>query len=106
MENIMSDEMETQQSTMDAMLQAIQYKNLAQSRAHFDNLMQDKISDALEAEKINIASQIYNPQAEVEEPEEDFENETMEADAESDWDDVEAEVEAAFEEGDEEELEV
>lgn len=91
------------QSTMDAMLQAIQYKNLAQSRHHFDNLMQDKISDALEAEKVNLASQIYNPQAEVEEPEEDLEDETMEADAESEWDEVEAEVEAAF---DEEEVDV
>lgn len=82
------------QSNMDAMLQAIQQKNLSQSRHHFDNLMQDKISDALEAEKINIASQVYNAQAE---DESEFEAEYDDYDTESDTD-VESELEDAFEE--------
>jgi hypothetical protein len=100
MENIMSSndiENETQ-SHMDAMLQAIQYKNLSQSRAHFDNLMQDKISDALEAEKVNIASQVYNAQ-----PEEDEEFESDHDDSEYD---VESELEDAFDESEYEEDEV
>ena len=82
------------QSNMDAMLQAIQQKNLSQSRHHFDNLMQDKISDALEAEKVNIASQVYNAQAE---DESEFEAEYDDYDTESDTD-VESELEDAFEE--------
>lgn len=82
------------QSHMDAMLQAIQYKNLSQSRAHFDNLMQDKISDALEAEKINIASQVYNAQEEDEEFESDYDDSEH---------DVESELEDAFDESEYEE---
>lgn len=82
------------QSHMDAMLQAIQYKNLSQSRAHFDNLMQDKISDALEAEKVNIASQVYNAQEEDEEFESDYDDSEH---------DVESELEDAFDESEYEE---
>ena len=91
------------QSHMDDMLQAIQYKNLAQSRHHFDALMADKVSDALENEKVNIASQVYN-NPEVEEEESDF-DETVaaaEKDAEE-WDGIEAELMSSFEESDEEE---
>ena len=91
------------QSHMDDMLQAIQYKNLAQSRHHFDALMADKVSDALENEKVNIASQVYN-NPEVEEEESDF-DETLaaaEKDAEE-WDGIEAELMSSFEESDEEE---
>ena len=82
------------QSHMDAMLQAIQYKNLSQSRTHFDNLMQDKISDALEAEKVNIASQVYNAQEEDEEFESDYDDSEH---------DVESELEDAFDESEYEE---
>ena len=99
MENIMSEndiENETQ-SHMDAMLQAIQYKNLSQSRHHFDNLMQDKISDALEAEKVNIASQVYNAQPEEEESEYE-ENSDTESEV-----DIESELEDAFDESESEE---
>ena len=101
----MSEEMENQQSTMDAMLDAIQQKNLALSRSHFDNLMQDKISDALEAEKVNIASTIYSQPTTTDDDldldldlDDDFEDES------EDWDDdIERDVEAAFEESDDEE---
>ena len=86
------------QSSMDAMLQAIQQKNLSQSRHHFDNLMQDKISDALEAEKVNIASQVYNAQAEDEsEFEAEYDDYDTQEDDESELD-VESELEDAFEE--------
>ena len=88
------------QSHMDDMLQAIQYKNLAQSRHHFDALMADKVSDALENEKVSIASQIYSPQ-DQEEEEFDAAVAAAEQDAEE-WDDIEAELMSSFEESDEE----
>ena len=91
------------QSHMDDMLQAIQYKNLAQSRHHFDALMADKVSDALENEKVNIASQVYN-NPEVEEEESDFDDTVAAAEKEAEeWDDIEAELMSSFEESDEEE---
>lgn len=98
------EEFETQQSTMDAMLDAIQQANLSKSRAHFDFLMQDKISDALNAEKAHIASSIYNPQVEDEglgddldlDMELDADEEMAADDSEEDWD--ENQVEAAFDE--------
>ena len=105
MEYIMSENSEIEnetQSHMDDMLQAIQYKNLAQSRHHFDALMADKVSDALENEKVNIASQIYSPQVEDEEPEFDAAIAAAEQDAEE-WDGIEAELMSSFEESDEEE---
>ena len=96
------------QSNMDDMLQAIQYKNLSQSRHHFDNLMQDKISDALEAEKVNIASHIYNPQLDAEgdvEAELDVDYDEYVDDGEEDTD-VESELEDTFDESEYEEDEV
>ena len=97
----------TQQSSMDAMLDAIQSKNLSQSRHHFDNLMQAKISDALEAEKINIASQIYNHQPEEEQAEMELDYDeyvdTQDDEVESGEEyDVEGELEDAFDESEEE----
>jgi len=88
------------QSAMDQMLDAIQQQNLSQSRAHFDMLMQDKISDALEAEKVNVAASIYS------QPQEDEDDLDLDVDAELDdeyeeeSDDIEQDVESAFEESD------
>ena len=101
------------QSAMDQMLDAIQQQNLSQSRAHFDMLMQDKIGDALDAEKVNIASQFYGGQQPEEDDlvqhfldaELDTEEDYDETSAEDD-DDIEQDVESAFEESDlEQELE-
>lgn len=72
-----NDENETQASTIDAMLDSIRRANLAQSRAHFDNLMNDKVFAALDAEKVNIASSVYQteeePEVELEAEEEEVE---------------------------------
>jgi len=95
------------QSVMDQMLDAIHQQNLSQSRAHFDMLMQDKIGDALEAEKVNVASAIYS------QPQDDLDDELdLDVSAEYDdeyeeeSDDIEQDVESAFEESDlEQELE-
>ncbi len=64
----MSD-VEEQESTMDAFLDAVHKQNLVQSRSHFDNLMGQKIGAQLDAEKIAVASSIYGLQdTDVEEP--------------------------------------
>ena len=98
----MSDDNET--SVMDQMLDAIHQQNLSQSRAHFDVLMQDKISDALEAEKVNVASAIYS------QPQDDDLDDDLDLDVSAEYDDesedIEQDVEDAFEESDlEQELE-
>jgi len=95
----MSEEQD-HQSNMDAMLDAIHAKNLAQSRHHFDNLMSDKVSDALELEKVRVATSIYNPSPEETSGEGGHESDLdVEGQSdESDWDDIESKVDAAFEE--------
>ena len=95
----MSEEQD-HQSTMDAMLDAIHAKNLAQSRNHFDNLMSDKIFGALESEKVRVATSIYNPSFEEPSEEEGHESDIEAQSDESDWDDLENEVDAAFQEED------
>lgn len=83
MENVEDQE---QQSSMDAFLDAVQRQNLAQSRAHFDNLMANKIGDALESEKIAVASAVYGSQ---EEEELEQELDALETEAQEFEDDVE-----------------
>ena len=96
----MSEVPETGPVGVDDVLAAIQQKNIGQAKAHFNDLMGQKVTDALESEKIAIASQVFNPadpielaptaaelaaaDAEVEEPEVEM--------------DLEDEVQAAFEE--------
>ena len=91
---------ETGPISVDDVLAAIQQKNIGQAKAHFNDLMGQKVNDALEAEKIAVASQIFNPA----EPQElaptaaelaAAEEESEEPDDEMDLED---EVEAAFEE--------
>ena len=66
---------ETGAVSVDDVLKAIQNKNLAQARSHFDDVMGIKINDALENEKVKIANTVFNgaPEEpeEVEEPEEE-----------------------------------
>ena len=100
------EELETQdhQSAMDGMLDAIYQQNLTQSRTFFDQLMNDKISDALENEKIAISQSIYNTAPEETDDEYDldvsdeYDEDESYGEDESEWD--ESEVEGAFEEGD------
>ena len=96
MENIMSEEIEVDNTSVDDVLAAIQQKNLAQAKGHFEDLMGAKISDALGAEKIKIADSIFNQRAELEaeEAEDEVEDEETELDAEN----MESEIESMFDE--------
>ena len=103
-------EIETQTSNaMDAMLDAVYQKNLALARGHFDTLMNDKISDALENEKIAISRSIYNQEPEYDEndipldvddelDQEEWDEYEASAEDDSEWD--ESDVENAFDESD------
>jgi vacuolar-type H+-ATPase subunit I/STV1 len=92
---------ETGPVSVDDVLQAIQQKNIGRAKAAFTDVMSQKVNDALENEKVKVASQIFNPPAEEEVPEVDAELEDTEEDAEETEVSVEDEVEAAFEEDEE-----
>ena len=82
-------------SDVETMLDAIHQKNLSQAKGHFENLINDKVFDSLEAEKIRIANITYNG-ADAEEdviPEEDEDISSED----SEWDDITAEIEDSLE---------
>ena len=93
---------ETGPISVDDVLAAIQQKNIGQAKAHFNDVMGQKVNSALEAEKIAIASQVFNPA----EPQElaPTAAELAAADAEETIEepeselDLEDEIESAFEE--------
>jgi len=98
----MSEVPETGTITVDDVLQAIQQKNIGQAKAHFQDVMGQKVNDALEAEKVAVAGQIFNPQDDTNEPaptaaelmtDEEETEETQEEELS-----LEDEVQAAFEE--------
>ena len=90
----MSD-VEEQESTMDAFLDAVHKQNLVQSRSHFDNLMGQKIGAQLDAEKIAVASSIYGLQdTDVEELE--AEADELKQSASDEYEELESEIEGAF----------
>ena len=89
---------ETGPISVDDVLQAIQQKNIGRAKAAFTDVMSQKVNDALENEKVKVASQIFNNA-----PEEEEEVETPDAELEDEEVDVESEVESLF---DEEETEV
>ena len=80
---------------VDDVLQAIQQKNIGRAKAAFGDVMSQKVTDALEAEKVRVAASIFNGGL----PEEE-EEPTAELDAEESEDEVELsledEVESAF----------
>lgn len=91
---------ETGEVSVDDVLAAIQQKNLGQARSHFEDLMGAKVSSALEAEKVNVASSIFNQAEEESEevPEEDdFSDLSDDEEEETSFED---DVAAAFEEED------
>ncbi len=92
----MSEDFEVDNTSVDDVLAAIQQKNLAQAKGHFEDLMGAKINDALGAEKIKIADSIFNQRAELEaeEAEDEVEEEETEIDAEN----MESEIESMFDE--------
>ena len=94
---------ETGPVSVDDVLHAIQQKNIGRAKAAFSDVMSQKVNDALESEKVKVASQIFNNNAEEEEVE--TENET-EVETEEDTDtesELEAEIESILD--DEEEIE-
>jgi hypothetical protein len=96
MENIMSEDFDVDNTSVDDVLAAIQQKNLAQAKGHFEDLMGAKINDALGAEKIKIADSIFNQRAELEaeQHEEDEDEDETELSSEN----MESELESMFDE--------
>lgn len=92
----MSEEFEVDNTSVDDVLAAIQQKNLAQAKGHFEDLMGAKINDALGAEKIKIADSIFNQRAELEaeQHEEDEDEDETELSSEN----MESELESMFDE--------
>ena len=82
----MSEVPETGPVSVDDVLQAIQQKNIGQAKANFQDLMGDKVSQALDAEKVKIANNVFNGVPEEEEEQEES------------GVDIESELEDAFEE--------
>ena len=89
---------ETGPVSVDDVLAAIQQQNVGRARSHFNDLMSNKVTDALNAEKVKIASHVYGN---------DFEDEINaakpETEVEDDGVDVESELEDAFAPEEEEE---
>ena len=86
---------------VDDVLQAIQQKNVGRARAAFQDVMSQKVNDALESEKIAVANQVFNPQTDIA----PTAAEIAAADAEDAEDveedlSIEDEVQAAFDEED------
>ena len=98
---------ETGPIEVDDVLAAIQQQNIGRARAMFDDVMQQKVTSALDAEKVKIASQIFNNAVDMPEPgivdmdavaaagEEVEADDTVALDDDLEVD-VESEVEAAF----------
>ena len=57
---------ETGPISVDDVLSAIQQKNIGRAKAAFQDVMGQKVNDALEAEKVAVANQIFNPQTDLE----------------------------------------
>jgi len=100
MENIMSEDYEVPETDpvgVDDVLAAIQQKNLAQARNHFNDLMGVKVTDALEAEKVRIANTVFNAAEEEEVEAEDEVTSEEDVDVESQVEDIFAEDEETVE---------
>ena len=84
------------ESNVDTMIDAIQQKNLAQAKAHFEDIIGDKVNASLEDEKIRLANVVYN--GSTEEPDDEVEMELDELPTEEEeWDDITAEIEDSLE---------
>ena len=94
---------ETGPVSVDDVLAAIQQQNVGRARAHFNDLMGNKVTDALNAEKVKIASHVYGNDFEDEINAAKPESEEPEVTGEMDEVDIEAELEDAFAPEEEEE---
>ena len=59
---------ETGPISVDDVLAAIQQQNVGRARAMFDDVMQQKVTDRLDAEKVKIAADVFNNAVETPEP--------------------------------------
>lgn len=75
---------------IEELIDAIAQQNFNQAKSHFEDVLGDKMNDALDAEKLSVAQSIYN---DAEESEEDFDLEDVEDDDLDDADEGEEEVE-------------
>ena len=93
---------ETGPISVDDVLSAIQQKNIGRAKAAFQDVMGQKVNDALEAEKVAVASQIFNPHVDRNEPAPTAAELAADDEAEETEEELslEDEVEAAFEEED------
>lgn len=88
----MSEEtIETALSATDELINAIQAKNFNQAERHFTDVLGGKLNDAMEAEKVNVASQIFNDGEPVEEEEDEYAeiDETEEFESQQEEEDLE-----------------
>ena len=91
-EVIESEVPESGSVSVDDVLKAIQDKNLARAKAHFNDVMGAKVNGTLESEKVRMANVVFNgaDEAEVDTEEDDLE---LESEVEDIFDDEEEEVE-------------
>ena len=98
---------ETGPVSVDDVLQAIQQKNIGRAKAAFQDVMGQKVNGALEAEKVAVANQVFNPQTDLAPTAAEIAaldaQESEESEEEQSLDD---QVQAAFEEETEEDAEV
>lgn len=75
---------------IEELIDAIAQQNFNRAKDHFEDVLGDKMNDALEAEKLSVAQSIYN---DAEESEEDFDLEDVEDDDLDDADEGEEDEE-------------
>lgn len=92
-------EQEVVTNPIEELIDAIAGQNFNQAKTHFDDVLADKMHDAIEAEKVSVAQDIYsdNEVDEIEVPLEDdqldqLEDELDEEENEEDDEQVEQEV--------------
>ena len=85
---------------IEELIDAIAGQNFNQAQTHFQDVLGDKMHDALEAEKVSVAQDIYSDEAveEIDEPEDDelvpyrFEDDLDEEENDEEDEEVEEEV--------------
>lgn len=86
------EQMELELSPTEQLIDALAVKNFNQAQNHFNDIIGQKVSDALDAEKIKVADTIFNGVEEEEDfDDEDFDYEDLE-DEDLEDEDLEDEV--------------
>lgn len=87
-------EQEVVTNPIEELIDAIAGQNFNQAKTHFDDVLADKMHDALEAEKVSVAQDIYSDDEvdEIEVPLDQLEDELDEEEIEEDDEQVEQEV--------------